>query len=152
LCGPDRLVTSPLGTGEERSDHVVEPAERPGDTYGFAIMHVAASHRDLFGLLALRASLLKQAGGFDEMFRGWGYEDLELRLRLLLRCKAKPGRLPDDCARPIAHSYELRTAHQQSSLKHAHDTNRAIFNARLVSWGFDPGRLPGAARSLMRSR
>lgn len=65
--------------------------------------------RSAFGVLVVAAQDFRQSGGYDESFRGWGNEDLELRLRLHLQAGLAYDFIPARFLSAIAHGDELRT-------------------------------------------
>ena len=67
--------------------------------------------RSLFGALVVAAQEFERVGGYDETFRGWGNEDLELRLRLHLLGGLGYDRIPVRFLSGIPHSDALRTRH-----------------------------------------
>lgn len=96
--------------------------------------------RSLFGVLALRASDFERAGGYDEWFRGWGNEDLELRLRLHLAYGLGYALIPARFLAAIPHGDELRTQHYLQKDKQASfDESWAYTVNKVVGW---TGSLP----------
>ena len=72
----------------------------------------------LTGLVACRLDSFNRIGGYDELFEGWGSEDLDLYWRLRRSgCQQAPLSLPGTSA--IAHPDALRTQHHAI-------TNRAL--------------------------
>lgn len=61
------------------------------------------------GLLVVPGEKFDQVGGFDEGFRGWGGEDVELRLRLYLLGGLSYADVPLSLVKPIFHDNSLRT-------------------------------------------
>jgi hypothetical protein len=61
------------------------------------------------GLLVVHREAFRQVGGFDEDFRGWGGEDIELRLRLYFLGGLDYASVPLTLARPIPHDNLLRS-------------------------------------------
>jgi GT2 family glycosyltransferase len=61
------------------------------------------------GLLVVHGQAFRQVGGFDEDFRGWGGEDIELRLRLYFLGGLDYASVPLTLARPIPHDNALRS-------------------------------------------
>lgn len=87
-------------------------------------------HRDLTGLLALHVRDFVDVNGFDETFRGWGAEDLDMRLRLRLALGLDYSHVPPGYLVPIEHDDSLRTAHYA-------DRNRQATNARNMARVFE---------------
>jgi N-terminal domain of galactosyltransferase len=61
------------------------------------------------GLLVVHRDAFRQVGGFDESFRGWGGEDIEMRLRLFLLAGLDYVDVPLSLITPLAHADMLRT-------------------------------------------
>jgi hypothetical protein len=61
------------------------------------------------GLLVVHRDAFRQVGGFDESFRGWGGEDIEMRLRLFLLAGLDYVDVPLSLITPLAHGDGLRT-------------------------------------------
>jgi hypothetical protein len=66
--------------------------------------------RDLTGFLAVETQALR-AEPFDEDFAGWGWEDVDARVRLYLSGITRVTELPLDLFSSIPHTDELRAAH-----------------------------------------
>lgn len=90
---------------------------------------------ELYGLLALPADLFERSGGYDEGFQGWGCEDLEMRLRLLLRFEAKLREVPPQHLAFLQHPFALRSRHyteQRWSISNGKNLER--LQARVLEW------------------
>ncbi|HVV52833.1 MAG TPA: glycosyltransferase family A protein [Polyangia bacterium] len=61
------------------------------------------------GLLVVHRDAFRQVGGFDESFRGWGGEDIEMRLRLFLLAGLDYVDVPLSLINPLSHADALRT-------------------------------------------
>jgi N-terminal domain of galactosyltransferase len=61
------------------------------------------------GLLVVHRDAFRQVGGFDESFRGWGGEDIEMRLRLFLLAGLDYVNVPLSLITPLPHGDALRT-------------------------------------------
>jgi hypothetical protein len=61
------------------------------------------------GLLVVHRDAFRQVGGFDESFRGWGGEDVEMRLRLFLLAGLDYVSVPLSLITPLAHGDALRS-------------------------------------------
>jgi hypothetical protein len=61
------------------------------------------------GLLVVHRDAFLQVGGFDESFRGWGGEDIEMRLRLFLLAGLDYVDVPLSLISPLPHGDALRT-------------------------------------------
>jgi glycosyltransferase involved in cell wall biosynthesis len=79
--------------------------------------HEAEKYKGVYGTVACQSEVFWTIGGFDEVFEGWGMEDDEFYIRLLLSgCKVSPVPLRQfDGA--IQHDDELRVAHYTEKLK-----------------------------------
>ncbi len=101
LLDADTLV--PTGVFAE-----VAGALNPGR---FLVAEPSIATRDLTGVLVARAGDLQAIGGFDEGMSGWGAEDLDVRMRLLLHARLTPEWFPAGMLEWIDHDDELRTRH-----------------------------------------
>ena len=135
------------------ADMLIEPgfargiAERMRERH-FLIAGLNGQHDrpGLTGLLACNVEDFRRVGGFNEHFRDWGLEDIEMRLRLNLRGGCTFGRVPVELMATIPHSDARRTEHypHQNKLR----SNLAAceqLRLELKSWGYDFDRLPPAA-------
>ena len=117
------------------------------------------------GLLVVSVARFEKVGGFDTNFRGWGGEDIELRLRLYMLGGIDPVDVPLDFVRPIPHANSLRTRfYDQNSINASNRNNFArIMHKMSTEWAgrsnrpragagrlwYHPPRL--AARSMPRA-
>jgi hypothetical protein len=86
----------------------------------------------LVGFLALAAQDFEASGGFDEAFRGWGAEDLELRLRLHLAHGLAYDELPGQLLEGLPHGDELRVEHYEiKDLDRSHLANQVYLARKL---------------------
>jgi glycosyltransferase involved in cell wall biosynthesis len=83
----------------------------------------------LTGLLVVSTAAFVETYGFDESFRGWGSEDIEMRLRLHVRHHLSYADVPLTLMRPIQHDNVLRSAHYDE--KNIHRSDQRNY-ARLV--------------------
>jgi hypothetical protein len=60
------------------------------------------------GLLVVHRDAFRQVGGFDELFKGWGGEDIEMRLRLFLLAGLDYVDVPLQLITPLPHEDALR--------------------------------------------
>jgi hypothetical protein len=87
----------------------------------FSIVRPSHWGRDLTGVLLLTAEDFRHSGGFDEQFRGYGAEDLEMRLRLRLRLGLYFNFFPDSTVSAISHGDDVRTRYyRQKDLRRSH--------------------------------
>jgi hypothetical protein len=77
---------------------------------GFMFVQSAPGVRDLTGILICQVEHLMKCGGLDERMRGWGAEDLDLRLRLF-NLGLKPHFLHPSSLSAIAHDDSVRVEH-----------------------------------------
>jgi glycosyltransferase involved in cell wall biosynthesis len=68
----------------------------------------------LTGLVVCRRDDFSGIGGYDELFSGWGCEDLDLYARLALSGR-KQGSFPGDALRVIAHDDSERMRHYETT-------------------------------------
>jgi GT2 family glycosyltransferase len=110
-----------------------------------------ASTRSLTGLLVVDAADFQRAGGYDEAFRDWGAEDLEMRLRLHLRLGLQAHDLPAGLVVPLDHEHQLRTRFlRQPNLRRSWAVNQALLEKRIRAWtGRGREELPASARALL---
>lgn len=119
----ERFLIAPLGSGPQ-----------PG--------------RGLTGFLAVCPRTLSQAGGWAEEFRGYGCEDYELRLRLLLR-GLDWAELPPGLLKPLDHGSHERGRHYRTTLRRSFATNWGVMRRRVAELDARPlDAIPGARRML----
>ncbi len=101
----------------------------------FLVVRHYPAKRDLTGFLCVSHRAFVRVGGFDVAFKGWGAEDLELRLRLFLKGKLAFHELPHDYAASVPHSDELRTANYEERNKDlSHGINLNKLCANVFDW------------------
>lgn len=117
----------------------------------FMIFEPSLQWRDLTGFLVVHKSSFLKVSGFDEEFRGWGAEDLEMRVKLALRGATpldKPKAILSDLqyllrwteipallARSIPHTDDRRVLHYETKdkdLSHGLNLNRLCSN--IYNW------------------
>jgi len=109
--------------------------------------------RSLTGFLVVEATEFERSGGYDESFEDWGSEDIEMRLRLHLRCGLEPAFVPEGAVSALQHGHWLRTQfHRQRDLYASATRNEALLRARVREWtGQVIESLPESAKQLMFS-
>lgn len=65
--------------------------------------------QEIAGTFLCTRAAFTAAGGYDEVFRGWGGEDIDLYARLPHQGDASPAYYPNQFVEPIAHADEERT-------------------------------------------
>jgi hypothetical protein len=105
-----------------------ELAELEPDEFACAGRENGCDRAGLTGILSCSASAFLAVGGFDRVFRGWGMEDVDMRLELA----ARGGRvhwLSPAALRPIKHGDELRTKHTAPGVlpERSYAKSRAVF-------------------------
>ena len=107
---------------------VMLPRLRPGHFY------LVDPYRDeQCGMFICSADDFARSGGFDVVFRGWGWEELDLydRLRVLGMTE---GGIPGGLIRSIAHSDESRTRfYETKSIAVTYTINR-IYSYAKIDW------------------
>lgn len=83
----------------------------------FQIVMPVLAKRDLTGMLIVNILDFLRAGGYDILFRGWGAEDLEIRLKFLLKLGMPFVEMPPWIATSIPHEDDQRTAYYQDKDK-----------------------------------
>lgn len=63
---------------ENLSSHVLEITK----VFDYAGFSGLAEASDLFGFLCVKRDIFEKIGGYDEAFKGWGGEDIDIRFRL----------------------------------------------------------------------
>ena len=113
--GAEYLVFLDVDTlvSPELLDYISENA----DPDRFMIMLPNKENRDLCGFLGVATTAFQQVGGFDQRMLGWGAEDLDMRLKLLLRTKMQWTEVPCKLATILHHSDELRNRYSPFSSK-----------------------------------
>jgi glycosyltransferase involved in cell wall biosynthesis len=80
----------------------------------------------LTGLLVVSAADFAQSGGFDESFRGWGGEDIEMRLRLHVLHGLSFADVPLSFIRPLEHADLLRGVNYPDTDIHRSDQQNFV--------------------------
>lgn len=118
----------------------------------FMIFEPSLEQRDLTGFLVVHKSLFLKVGGFDREFQGWGAEDLEMRVKLLLRGGApiddpkailrdpkkhllRWTEIPAVLAQSIPHGDSRRVSHYENKDKDSsHGLNLNLLCANIYNW------------------
>ena len=101
----------------------------------FLIVEPSLQKKDLTGFLALSHRHFIRVGGFDPKFEGWGAEDLEMRVKLLLLGKLPFSELPSELLTSIQHEDDERTANYEEKNKHAsHSVNLNLLCSNAFRW------------------
>lgn len=107
----------------------------------------------LVGLLVVSVPDFLRAGGYDESYRGWGVEDMDMRLRLRLLAGCGFEKIPDGLLVPMPHGNEMRTRHY--SVKNrwiSRAVNAKILESNIRSWtGKGPADLDDVSKDLLRT-
>ena len=116
----------------------------------------AAGHhvRSTGGLLVVAASDFLAAGMFDEAFRGWGGEDVEMRLRLHLGRGLGYGDVPLALIEPIPQSDAARGRFSATKdIRASERRNRLIVERKVRAWtGAGTNAVGASARRLLMGR
>ncbi|HEY3495283.1 MAG TPA: galactosyltransferase-related protein [Polyangiaceae bacterium] len=100
----------------------------------------------LQGLVVMPAPAYQRTGGYDEQMRGWGGEDVDMRLRLggelKLRCERVPLRLLE-C---IEHGDDLREKYVGLSKANSNKRNLELAFGRVSHWDAVKDLLPNLCR------
>lgn len=112
----------------------------------------ASGNNQLVGVLVVTREDYLASKGFDEAYRGWGVEDLDMRLRLNLLAKCSFERLPAEVLSSIPHSDALRTKNYTvKSPWVSRALNAMILEGNIRHWtGGGPMDLSDEAKSLMK--
>lgn len=118
----------------------------------FLIFEPSDVSRDLTGFLVVHRRHFVKVNGFDTQFKGWGAEDLEIRVKLYLRGNSPKNdpkallRLPDaygldwteiphELASSVPHDDDLRVRHYAEKNKDAsHDLNLNQLCSNIYTW------------------
>ena len=118
----------------------------------FMIFEPSLVWRDLTGFLVVHKSHFLKVNGFDKDFKGWGAEDLEMRVKLLLRGGSPaqdpkavlrdPARyllmwneIPSILAQSIPHEDDRRVANYEEKDKdQSHGLNLNLLCANIYNW------------------
>lgn len=89
----------------------------------------------LTGLLVVSAAEFAGTEGFDESFRGWGSEDIEMRLRLHVLHGLDYGDVPLSFVRPLPHGDALRSHHyEEKDIQRSDQRNFSRMLQKLHAW------------------
>ena len=123
----------------------------------FFVFESAGSKRDLYGVLLVSTRDYLDSGGYCETFAGWGMEDLEMRLRLRLKCKVPYEYIPSALANPLQHDDAMRTRfYAEKDKAKSERRNLALLRSNVKRWtGKDIMEIPahdsvGDIRGLLR--
>lgn len=121
-----------------------------GSVFIAALTSVRREVAELYGFLLLEATLFEQTGGYAENFVGWGCEDLEMRLRLVLKHSATVREIPLELFAFLQHPFELRSTNYRTKDWSTSNSENLLELERLVhSWtGQSLRDLDGPARRL----
>lgn len=90
---------------------------------------------DVTGALVVHSNAFRASGGFDERMKGWGAEDLDMRLRLRYRVGLPFEEIPVSHIRAIPHSDEARVDNYVVKNKHVtHYRNLWIMADNFRKW------------------
>ncbi len=96
------------------------------------------THPNLQGFITVHAEKFFRVGGYDESYIGWSYEDMDLRLRLMVDAGCRAKFLQGSVFRPLVHENALRHANQPETLVESYQRNRRKFldalRPRLSEW------------------
>ena len=102
------------------------------DTREIAIARLSEfKYCQLLGFLSCSVGSFQAVGGFNEDYIGWGYEDLDMRLRLLTNGGCRAVFLPETDFATIKHDTELRYKYQTDSIVSSAARNRKLFQGKL---------------------
>lgn len=87
----------------------------------------------LLGFLCVSVKAYLTVQGYDEKFKGWGYEDLDMRLRLYCDAGCNPAHIPEEYFYAIKHGTDRRTEYQPDGLIEGAKRNQSIYKASLRS-------------------
>lgn len=89
----------------------------------------------LTGLLVVSADEFARTDGFDETFRGWGFEDIEMRLRLHIVHGLAYADVPLSLVQPIAHDDQMRSAsYAEKDIQTSNRQNMWRVVTKLTEW------------------
>jgi hypothetical protein len=83
--------------------------------------------KELSGTVLVLWKDFRRVGGFDEVFEGWGADDLEFFSRLREQ-ELKEETFPTEWLTPLPHSDELRTQHSQIKDKNLSWTINSLYS------------------------
>lgn len=94
-----------------------------------------ADQPDVTGALVVHSEAFARSGGFDERMKGWGAEDLDMRLRLRYKVGLPFEEIPVSLVRAIPHSDVARVDNYVIKNKHVtHYQNLWIMAANFKRW------------------
>jgi hypothetical protein len=133
------------------ADTLVRPSFAPALKPKLACI-APAGFDQLVGVLVVSSADFQLAKGYDEAYRGWGVEDLDMRLRLYLLAGCRFERIPTGQLDSIPHSNDLRT--KNYTVKNpwvSRALNAMLLERNIASWtDKGPADLDDAAKELMR--
>jgi hypothetical protein len=108
----------------------------------------------LVGVLVVRREDFERVGGFDESFRGWGCEDIDMRLRLAEHKSLRYGRIPVSFFSFLEHHDDLRTRfYPMPDIRQSEAINDAILRRKLRRrTGLDLEQLTGQVLDMLPRR
>jgi len=89
------------------------------------------AHSQLVGFLCVESTRFQRIKGFNETFIGWGYEDLDIRMRLICGVGCKPIWIDETMFASITHDNTARRQFQPDTLVESNKRNRDLFRAGL---------------------
>lgn len=107
--------------------------------------------RDVYGFAMVPAGPFAAIGGYDEQFRGWGCEDVDLRLRLHFVAGLQFDEVPLGFLKSLPHGDDLRTRfHVEKNIRVSDAANHLRMYAKLRStYGLDQATIHRTARRLL---
>ncbi len=90
-----------------------------------------ALRSSLVGFLSVTRGRFGSVQGYDERYIGWGYEDQDMRLRLIADAACEPVWLSEDYFDTIEHPHALRSSFQPDTIEDSNKRNRDLFRAAL---------------------
>ncbi len=108
----------------------------------------------LMGVLVVRAAEFLRVGGFDERYRGWGAEDIDMRARLKLLAGLEHEHIPLRYLGALEHPDQLRTRfYDMPDIRRSHAANDHIFRDNIRVWtGLELEQLQGSVREVFPAR
>jgi len=101
-------------------------------------MVLTEPHHALIGFLSVSVPRFRLVSGYDERYIGWGYEDLDMRLRLYCDASCGPKFIPESQFRTIRHTSSERIRFQEGTIQDSSARNRILYKtalrARLLHW------------------
>ena len=87
---------------------------------------------DLSGVLLVSVEHFLASGGYEEAIRGWGIDDLELRMKLAIKCGLPWKNIPHELFKPIPHGDNLRVQNYGEKNKDRSNARNAQILARNI--------------------